>query len=98
MPQDVAYTFTGDDCICCPRPAGLSGAVTTATTSIFASTKACKLATANSGVPKNIIRILDFDCLWNPSDFLLPLFSTKQPLRAVRKTKILVANPKQNYK
>jgi hypothetical protein len=30
--------------------------------------------------------------------FLLPLSSTKQPLRAVRKTKTLVANPKQNYK
>jgi hypothetical protein len=63
-----------------------------------ASTKAFKLATANSGVPKNIIRILDLDCLWNPSEFSLPLFSTKQPLRAVRKTKTLVANPIQNYK
>jgi len=40
----------------------------------------------------------DLDCLWNPSDFLLPLSYTKQQFRAVRKTKTLVANPKQNYK
>jgi hypothetical protein len=76
----------------------LSGAVTTATTSIFASTKACKLATANSGVPKNIIRILDLDSLWNPSEFLLSLSPTKQQFRAVTETNYLVANPKQNYK
>ena len=41
-----------------PRPAGLSGIVTAATTSNPALTMASRLSTANSGVPKNTMFIL----------------------------------------
>ncbi|MNY15370.1 hypothetical protein D3C86_1485790 [compost metagenome] len=50
-PFDTAYCFTALSCSFCPRPAGLSAAVTTPTTSKPACTKASKEATAKSGVP-----------------------------------------------
>ena len=52
----TAYFFTALCVTSIPRPAGLSGAVTTATILHPSCIKACKLATANSGVPINTIR------------------------------------------
>ena len=54
-PTERAYFLTSEYCTWCPRPAGLSGMVTTATTLYPPSTRACRLAAANSGVPKYTI-------------------------------------------
>ena len=51
-----ANCFTADCCNFCPRPAGRSGTVTTATTLNLLSSKAFRLSTANSGVPINTMR------------------------------------------
>jgi hypothetical protein len=51
-----AIFFTELSVIFCPRPAGLSTAVTTHTTLSPAATIASKEAEAKSGVPKKIIR------------------------------------------
>src|SRR5690606_20023182 len=50
-----AYIFTAGRLICLPLPAGLSGAVITATTLKLFSTNAFSEATAKSGVPINTI-------------------------------------------
>ena len=55
-PTDKAYCLTGEYCILCPRPAGLSGIVTTATTLYCRSTSKRRVSTAKSGVPIYTIR------------------------------------------
>src|SRR5690606_4208508 len=59
-PWATAYCFTADWCNLRPRPAGLSGAVTTATISLPAPSRAASEATANSGVPMKMMRMLYF--------------------------------------
>ncbi len=56
MPASRAATFTSLSRSFCPRPAGLSGAVTTATTLYPPSTRARSEGTANSGVPMKTMR------------------------------------------
>ena len=53
----IANSFMADCFIFCPRPAGLSGAVITATTLNPLFINISKLETANSGVPIKTIRI-----------------------------------------
>ena len=54
-----ANCLTALCCSCMPLPAGLSGAVTTPTTFIFACNNALKEATAKAGVPiKTILGLL----------------------------------------
>ncbi len=55
-PNSRAATFTSLSCILRPRPAGLSGVVTTATTLYPSPARRRSDATANSGVPMNIMR------------------------------------------
>ena len=50
-PTESAYCLTAENCNWCPRPAGLSGIVTTATTLYPPSINARRLSTAKSGVP-----------------------------------------------
>ena len=69
-PTDKAYCFTSENCSWCPRPAGLSGMVTTATTLYPPSTNARRLAVANSGVPKNMILKSFLSITSNPSSYI----------------------------
>src|SRR6266568_3199574 len=55
MPRDSASCLTGGVSRRCPRPAGLSGWVTTAMTSP-ASSSIRSVRTANSGEPMNTVR------------------------------------------
>src|SRR4030042_4045677 len=52
----IAYFLMADDIIFCPLPAGLSGAVITPAILKLSLTSASRLATANSGVPRNTMR------------------------------------------
>ena len=54
IPSFTASSFTGENTSSLLLPFGLSGCVTTATTSCPASTKALSVPTAKSGVPINI--------------------------------------------
>src|SRR4051794_28857363 len=55
MPRAIASRLTGGGVISRPRPAGLSGWHTTATTSAT-SVSAPRMGTANAGVPRNTAR------------------------------------------
>src|SRR5690606_3767066 len=65
----TANFFTADSCSFCPLPAGLSAAVTTATISSPACKSASSEATANSGVPIKMMRIIFCLFFFNPSIF-----------------------------
>src|SRR3569833_646493 len=52
-PVANAVSFTGGGVTCCERPTGRSGCDTTNAISCPAAIKACKVGTANCGVPQN---------------------------------------------
>src|ERR1035438_3033754 len=57
MPWRIAAAFTGDGISSCLRPFGRSGWVTTRDTACPEETRASSVGTANSGVPRKIMRM-----------------------------------------
>ena len=79
-PCSTAYCFTGECNNLCPRPAGLSGIVTTPTILYPPSCMRRKLSTAKSGVPRNTIFKSSLFILFNYFFYFTPCANACQRL------------------